>query len=65
MVAGRGGRLSTLLNGLAARGLLEKRAGGAGHRTRWRVTAEGERVARKLEQRFTVKETEEVLAVNA
>jgi AcrR family transcriptional regulator len=59
------GRVSTLLNGLAARGLLEKRAGGAGHRTRWRVTAEGERVARKLEQRFTVKETEEVLAVNA
>jgi AcrR family transcriptional regulator len=59
------GRVSTLLNGLAARGLLEKRAGGAGYRTRWRVTAEGERVARKLEQRFTVKETEEVLAVNA
>jgi AcrR family transcriptional regulator len=59
------GRVSTLLNGLAARGLLEKRAGGAGHRTRWRVTAEGERVARKLEQRFTAKETEKVLTVNA
>ncbi len=59
------GRVSTLLNGLAARGLLEKRAGGAGHRTRWRVTVEGERVARKLEQRFTAGETEEVLAVNA